>query len=242
MNLFTRATGGMLSDLVALRWGMRGRLWCLWILQMMGGAFLMGMSVVDYSLGATVAVMIIFSIFCQQACGAHFGIVPFVSRRSYGVVSGIVGAGGNTGAVVTQTIFFAGSVYSPVMTTQAGMFWMGVMTLGMTMFIALCHFPQWGSMFFPGNPDITEEDYYLREWSAEEIALGLHNESMRFAMESRSQRGYKPDGTLRAVGSANSSMRGLKGVVEVTKTATAAEESSESSHSDLPAAPVAATR
>lgn len=42
-----------------------------------------------------------------------FGVVPFVSRRSYGVVSGVVGAGGNVGAIVTQVIFFAGSVYSP---------------------------------------------------------------------------------------------------------------------------------
>lgn len=114
----------MLSDLAAIRWGMRGRLWCLWIIQMLSGAFCIIFWMVDYSLSATIIVMLIFSIFCQQACGAHFGIVPFVSRRSYGVVSGIVGAGGNVGAIVTQVIFFAGSAYSPVMTVQEGLKWM----------------------------------------------------------------------------------------------------------------------
>lgn len=43
-----------------------------------------------------------------QACGLHFGVAPFVSRRAYGVVSGLIGAGGNTGAAVTQALFFAG--------------------------------------------------------------------------------------------------------------------------------------
>ena len=51
---------------------------------------------------------VIFSIFCQQSCGLHFGVAPFVSRRAYGVVSGLIGAGGNTGAAITQALFFAG--------------------------------------------------------------------------------------------------------------------------------------
>ena len=56
------------------------------------------------------------------------------------------------------------------MTTQDGMIWMGVMTLAVTAFLAFVHFPMWGSMFLPGNPDATEEDYYLKEWTAEEVA------------------------------------------------------------------------
>ncbi len=47
---------------------------------------------------------------------------------------------------------------------------MGVMIIGMTLAVAFIHFPMWGSMFFPGNPDISEEDYYLKEWTAEEVA------------------------------------------------------------------------
>jgi nitrate/nitrite transporter NarK len=48
------------------------------------------------------AVLVVFSIFCQQSCGLSFGIVPFVSKRSTGLVSGFVGSGGNVGGAVTQ--------------------------------------------------------------------------------------------------------------------------------------------
>ena len=70
MNLFSRASGGMLSDLAAVPWGMRGRLWTLWIIQSLSGVFCIIFYYVDNNLGATIAIMIVFSIFCQQACGA----------------------------------------------------------------------------------------------------------------------------------------------------------------------------
>jgi nitrate/nitrite transporter NarK len=58
MNLFTRATGGMISDLVALRWGMRGRIWALWIIQTLGGAFCIGLDYADKSLSSTIILMV----------------------------------------------------------------------------------------------------------------------------------------------------------------------------------------
>ncbi|KAL6746826.1 major facilitator superfamily domain-containing protein [Haematococcus lacustris] len=220
MNLFSRASGGLLSDLAAVRWGMRGRLWTLWIIQTLGGVFCLIMGYMDYSLGATVATMVIFSIFCQQACGAHFGIAPFISRRAYGVVSGVIGAGGNLGSVATQLIFFAGSAGSPVMTPQDGLIWMGVMTIGLTMILFTLWWPMWGSMLTPAKEDYAEEDYYLKEWSAEEVSQNLHITAMKFAMESRSQRGAKPmNGQMSAAalnataGMANQNVQ--PGVVEV---------------------------
>ena len=63
------------------------------------------------------------------------------------------------------------------------------MTMAVTMLLVFLDFPMWGSMFFPGNPEVTEEDYYIKEWNTDEISQGLHSPSMRFAMESKSQRG-----------------------------------------------------
>lgn len=37
-----------------------------------------------------------------------------------------------------------------------------------------------------------------QEWTAEEVAQGLHGGSMKFAMESRSQRGFKAAAALNA--------------------------------------------
>ena len=45
-------------------------------------------------------------------------------------------------------------------------------------------------MFSPAKDGVTEEDYYLAEYSAEEKATGLHSESMKFAFESKSERGW----------------------------------------------------
>jgi NNP family nitrate/nitrite transporter-like MFS transporter len=49
-----------------------------------------------------IGALIVFSFCCQMGCGAVFGIVPFVSKRSTGTVTGIVAAGGSLGSAVTQ--------------------------------------------------------------------------------------------------------------------------------------------
>ena len=139
-NLFARALGGILSDLAARRFGMRGRLWTLWIVQArgwcgwgasvcvfvcacacreaqglplppaslvprppshtlpppphphplspsqtLGGVCAILMYYTDGTLGGTMAVVVCWSLVVPMACGATFGVAPFISRR--GLVS-----------------------------------------------------------------------------------------------------------------------------------------------------------
>ncbi|XP_027153418.1 high affinity nitrate transporter 2.5-like [Coffea eugenioides] len=186
-NIFSRPGGGILSDAVAKRFGMRGRLWTLWMVQTIGGLLCVLLGKVG-SLGASVAVMLVFSIFCQAACGLTFGVVPFVSRRSLGIISGMTGGGGNVGAVLTQVILFRGSRFS----TETGITLMGIMILCCSLPILLIYFPQWGGMFHgPSSKGTTEEEYYMSEWSSTERDKGFHQASMKFADNSRSERGKR---------------------------------------------------
>ncbi|XP_021713512.1 high affinity nitrate transporter 2.5-like [Chenopodium quinoa] len=186
VNLFSRPIGGGLSDFMAKKYGMRGRLWSWWIVQTISGVLCIALGLID-TLAASIAVMIIFSLFVQAAEGLTFGVVPFVSRRSLGVVSGMTGAGGNVGAVLTQVIFFRGSQF----TTERGITYMGVMIIACSLGIVSIYFPQWGGVFCSPKANFTEEDYYLKEWDAEEQKRGLHDVSMKFAGSCRNERSTK---------------------------------------------------
>ncbi|GKY90640.1 hypothetical protein MPSEU_000037500 [Mayamaea pseudoterrestris] len=98
LNLFARALGGALSDFGMQKYGMRGRLWIQSICLLGEGCFIL---IFEHSksLGASIITLVIFSLFVQAADGTCFGIVPYVNPRHMGSVIGIVGAGGNVGAV-----------------------------------------------------------------------------------------------------------------------------------------------
>jgi len=99
MNLFARGLGGYLSDKANAKLGMRGRLWIQTICLAGEGALVIVFANTP-SLGAAIAVMVFFSLFVQAAEGTTFGIVPYIDPPSTGSISGIVGAGGNVGAVL----------------------------------------------------------------------------------------------------------------------------------------------
>jgi hypothetical protein len=51
------------------------------------------------TLASAILVMVFFSLFVQAAEGSTYGIVPYVDPPTTGAIAGIVGAGGNLGAV-----------------------------------------------------------------------------------------------------------------------------------------------
>jgi len=46
-----------------------------------------------------VIAMIAFGLCTHMACGSTYALVPFIDRKALGGVAGIIGAGGNVGAV-----------------------------------------------------------------------------------------------------------------------------------------------
>jgi len=239
MNLFARSWGGLLSDSMNKKFGMRGRLWAMWIIQTLEGimCIMMGLVTIDYlcpddfpedtpkvpgtwshssrwgqstlftfnetvgkvvrcgsknmqfskmanpamgwvttdgvtaltpvptsddfimvedpdpeclhakaPLALTMICMIGFSIFVQMAEGLHFGIVPYVSRPALGVVSGMVGAGGNFGGVM-GTRYIVG----PSAPLDQGFIYLGIIIISISLIMHGIYFPEHGSMLFPAG-------------------------------------------------------------------------------------------
>nr|CAG8540056.1 11843_t:CDS:2 [Entrophospora candida] len=105
MNLFSRASGGFLSDYANSKLGIRGRLLTQFLILFMEGVFLIVFRFSLGSLSSAIVVLIIFSFFTQACCGSSFGIVPFVDPAIMGAVSGLVGAGGNIGGFFFNYVF-----------------------------------------------------------------------------------------------------------------------------------------
>ena len=104
MNLFARALGGFTSDFAMHQSGLSGRFRVQFVCLFFQAIFLYIFSLQN-DIGAAIVSLICFSIFVQSAEGATYGIVPYVSPTNVGVVAGLVGAGGNLGAVCWSFLF-----------------------------------------------------------------------------------------------------------------------------------------
>lgn len=104
MNIFARTLGGIFGDNFAALWGLKGRSFWLFVVLLGEGLALMLFSRMDV-LFLAIPSLIIFSLFTQMAEGATYSVVPFINKKALGAVAGVVGAGGNAGAVAAGFLF-----------------------------------------------------------------------------------------------------------------------------------------
>eukprot|EP00435_Cladocopium_sp_Y103_P055083 s663_g18.t1 len=108
MNLFARSTGGILSDLSYKYMGFPGRIWVQFLFLTLESVFLFAFGNIDKEKPwyLALAMLVGFSLFVQMAEGTSYGMVPFMNREQLAVVSALVGAGGNVGAVIAGYFFY----------------------------------------------------------------------------------------------------------------------------------------
>ena len=99
MNLFARGMGGFISDIMNVKYKMRGRLVWHFLTFIAQGALVIAFGNRS-SLAGAIVTMTFFSFFVQTSEGSTYAIVPYVCPNATGSVAGIVGAGGNVGGVI----------------------------------------------------------------------------------------------------------------------------------------------
>ena len=112
MNIFARTTGGIIGDKFGQRFGLRGRVRWLFIALFIEGCALMLFSQMRV-LPVAIGTMIVFSLFVQMSEGATYSVVPFINKKALGSIAGIVGAGGNMGAVAAGFLLRAEGISYP---------------------------------------------------------------------------------------------------------------------------------
>ncbi|MEJ1242007.1 MFS transporter [Chryseolinea sp. T2] len=104
MNIFARALGGIFADKAGKKFGLRGRVMLLGMFLLLEGIGIMLFSATT-TLFASIVLMLVFALFLKMSNGATYAVVPFINKRAIGMVSGVVGAGGNVGAVLAGFLF-----------------------------------------------------------------------------------------------------------------------------------------
>lgn len=104
MNIFARAVGGIVADKVGRKYGMRGKGVLLALLLTIEGAGIM-LFALSGNLTLAILSMLTFAMFLKMANGTTYAITPFVNPKAVGVISGVVGAGGNVGGMLMGFLF-----------------------------------------------------------------------------------------------------------------------------------------
>lgn len=134
MNLFARALGGIVSDKTGLKFGMRGKGILLAIVLLLEGAGLLVFAQAG-SFVAAIGSMLFFALFLKMANGATYGIVPFLNTKNVGLVSGVVGAGGNLGGMLFGFLFKSDSI-----TYLQAFSYIGYLIIGVSLIVLVTRF------------------------------------------------------------------------------------------------------
>jgi uncharacterized membrane protein YphA (DoxX/SURF4 family) len=114
--------------------GLKGRVQWLFIALLIEGIALIFFSQMRV-IALAIPMMIVFSLFVQMSEGATYSIVPFINKKALGAVAGIVGAGGNMGAVAAGFLIRSDKISYP----QALLI-LGVLVAGCSAFTFLVRF------------------------------------------------------------------------------------------------------
>jgi NNP family nitrate/nitrite transporter-like MFS transporter len=109
MNIFARAIGGICADKVGRTYGLKGKGLLLACVLLLEGAGLI-LFARSGNLELAIISMLSFALFLKMANGATYAIVPFINKDNVGMVSGIVGAGGNVGGMLFGFLFKSESI------------------------------------------------------------------------------------------------------------------------------------
>jgi MFS transporter, NNP family, nitrate/nitrite transporter len=131
MNIFARALGGIFSDKVGKLYGLKGKALLLAVFLVMEGLGIM-LFAKSGNLSMAIFSMLLFALFLKMANGTTYSIVPFVNKEAIGSVSGIVGAGGNIGAMLVGFLFKSKNISYTQAFTYIGI---GVVVIGVLVLV-----------------------------------------------------------------------------------------------------------
>jgi MFS transporter, NNP family, nitrate/nitrite transporter len=119
INIFARPMGGIVADRIGKVWGFDGKTMLLSILLLLEGIGLIWFAK-SGNIGMAIFMMFFFGLSLKMANGATYSLVPFISPIAVGSVAGIVGAGGNIGAMLIAFMFKAKATHATKVVIENG--------------------------------------------------------------------------------------------------------------------------
>lgn len=110
LNLYARPLGGVVSDVLFSKYGLRGRVFWLLVTSFSQGIAMIGLGFYcnrSPTLSGVLWFIFLIGTTGFLANGANYGIPAIICPSAIGTVSGLVGAGGNLGGLLYLGIFLA---------------------------------------------------------------------------------------------------------------------------------------